>query len=400
MKNLHKSMAFVAALALAWSSAAGATKRYDPGASDTEIRIGNLAPYSGPASAYGTVAKAMGAYFDKVNAQGGINGRKIRYLSLDDGYTPSRSVEQTRKLVEQEQVLLVFGSMGTTQNVVVQKYLNSKKVPQLLLISGAARWGDYQNHPWSMAFIPTLETESRVVARYIRESLPKARIAVLLQNDDFGKESLKGLLEGLGEHKSMVVAQATYELTDPTIDNQIVTLKNSGADVLLSFATPKFAAQAIRKVGDLGWKPVHYVSHVSNSVSTVMKPAGANAHGLLSTTYFRDPTDSRWKGSKELAEYESWMRTYYKEGDLTDSLNVVGYIPAQALVEILRRCGDDLTRENIMKHARSMNMSLPMLLPGIEAKTTPTDPYPIEQMQLIRFNGSTFESVGPVYSGR
>jgi ABC-type branched-subunit amino acid transport system substrate-binding protein len=387
------------ALALcAFASGAQAQKSYDPGATDTEIKIGNLVPYSGPASSYGTIGKAAGAYFDKINAEGGIKGRKIRFLSLDDGYNPAKTVEQTRKLVEQEEVLLLFASLGTAQNASIQRYMNAKKVPQLFLISGANRWDDPRNFPWTMGWLPSYRTEGQVYAQHIRATNPDAKIAILSQNDDYGRDNLKGFLDGLGElAKTMVVAQATYEVTDPSIDGQIVTLKSSGANVFVNFSTPKFAAQAIRKTTEIGWKPTQYLSSVSNSVTAVLKPAGfEKAVGIISSTYFRDPTDARWKNTPEYAEYAAWLKKYYPTGDEADSLNVIGYSLAQTLVQVLKQAGDNLTRANVMKEAANLSMTLPMLIPGIDIKTAPDDFSPISRIQLIKFNGASYEPLGRV----
>jgi branched-chain amino acid transport system substrate-binding protein len=375
---------------------AQAQKRYDPGASDTEIKIGHIVPYSGPVSAYGTIGKAAGAYFAKLNAEGGINGRKINFMSLDDAYTPSRTVEQTRKLVEQEEVLLMFGTLGTAHNMAIQRYMNAKKVPQLFVATGATRFGDPKGFAWTMGWQPTYQAEGLIYAQHILATKPNAKIGILMQNDDFGKDYLKGFMDGLGDKaKTMVVSQMTYEVTDPTVDSQLVALKGSGADVFFTITTPKFAAQAIRKVVEIGWNPTHYLSSVSQSVTSVLKPAGFdNAKGVISAAYLRDPTD--YKDAKETQDYVAVMTKYYPGGDPNDSLNVLGYSSAQTLEFVLRKAGDDLTRANIMKIAANMSMTLPMLYPGIEIKTSADDFHPIEKMQPQQFDGTRYVPMGKV----
>lgn len=391
---LKAGLALAAAICLAVP--AQAQKQYDTGASDKEIRIGHLVPYSGPVSAYGTIGKAINAYFSKLNAEGGIHGRKINLLSLDDAYTPSRTVEQTRKLVEQDEVLLMFGTLGTAHNMAIQRYLNAKKIPQLFVATGATRFGDPKGFPWTMGWQPTYQAEGQIYARHILKNNPNAKIGILMQNDDFGKDYLKGFLDGLGDKaRTMVVAQLTYEVTDPTVDSQLVALKGTGADTLFSITTPKFAAQAIRKVAEIGWKPTHYLSSVSQSVSAVLKPAGFdNAKGVISAAYLRDVADAR--DARETQEYLAVMSRYYPEGDPNDSLNVLGYSSAQTLEAVLRQAGDRLTRENIMKIAANLSLNLPMLYPGIDLKTAPDDFYPIEKMQPVRFDGSKYVPMGGV----
>lgn len=389
----------VAALALSVVAlGVHAQKKYDPGASDTEIKIGNIVPYSGPASAYGAVGKAAGAYFEKINAEGGINGRKITFISLDDAYNPGKMVEQTRKLVEQEEVLVLFAPLGTAGNSAIQKYMNAKKVPHLFVSSGAARWGDPKNFPWTMGWNVSYQAEGKIYAQHILSTKPAAKIAILVQNDDFGKDYLKGLIDGLGDKaKTMVVAQASYELSDTTIDSQMVTLKTSGADTFVNITTPRFAALAIRKSAELGWKPTHYLVNVSNSVTTVLKPAGfENAVGIISAAYIRDPVERRWKDSKEFADFNEFMKKYYASGNPLDSINVIGYSMAQTLVQVLKQAGDNLTRANIMKEAANLNMTLPMLYPGVNVKTGPNDFNPIKRMQMIKFNGTGYDLLGGV----
>ena len=378
--------------------AALAQKKYDTGASDKEIRIGNTVPYSGPASAYGIPGKAMAAVFDKINADGGINGRKIKFISLDDGYNPAKTVEQVRKLVEEEEVLLMLSPLGTAQNTAIHKYMNQKKVPHLFLNTGANKWGDPKNFPWTMGFIPSYFTEGRAFAKHILANKPNAKIGVLYQNDDFGKDYLKGVLDGLGDKaKTMIVSQLTFEVTDPTVDSQLATLKGAGADTFINISTPKFAAQSIRKVSEMGWKPAHYLVSVSTSVSSVFKPAGfENGQGVISSAYLRDPADQAIHNTKEYQEYAALIKKYYPGGDVDDSLTANGYTIAQTMVEVLKRAGDNLTRENIMKVAANLDLALPMLAPGIKVRTTPDDFYPVSQLQLTRFVGQRFEPFGPV----
>ncbi len=402
--GLRRSLQLGAGLVLAAALlplSAQAQKRYDPGADDKEIKLGNLVPYSGPASAYGTIGKAMAAYFEKVNASGGINGRRINFITLDDGYNPARSVEQTRKLVEQDEVLAMVGSLGTAQNVAVQRYLNGKKVPQLFLSTGATRFGDPKAFPWTMGWQPTYQAEGKVYAQHILQSNPNARIAVLMQNDDFGKDFQKGFLDGLGDKaKTMIVSHQTYEVSDPTIDSQMVSFKASGADTFFNISTPKFAAQAIRKAAEIGWKPAHYVSSVSQSVNSVFKPAGLeNAVGIISSGYMLEVDDPAAKGRKDLEEYIAVMKQYHPSGDPSDTLNVIGYATAATVAQLIKQAGDNLTRENLMKQAASLDFTPPMLYPGIDLKTSPTDYYPIEKKILQRFNGKSYESFGPVFGG-
>jgi branched-chain amino acid transport system substrate-binding protein len=397
--RLMTAIAFGAAIAV---TPALAQKKYDPGATDAEIKIGNINPYSGPASAYGLIGKTIDAYFKKVNAEGGINGRKINFISYDDGYSPPKAVEQVRKLVESDEVLLVFQSLGTPSNSAIQKYMNTKKVPQLFVATGATKWGDPKNFPWTMGWQPNYQSEARVYAKYLLEKYPNAKVGILYQNDDYGKDYVKGLKDGLGEKaKTMIVAEQPYETTDPTIDSQVINLKASGADVFFNVTTPKFAAQAIRKVAELGWKPLHLLNNVSNSVGSVLKPAGMeNAKDVVSTAYYKDPTDPTWKDDAGFKHWGEFMAKYFPEGDKSSSFTVYGYSVAQTLVQVLKQCGDNLTRENVMKQAANLKDFEPeMLLPGIKVNTSPTDFYPIEQMQLMRFNGERWELFGPVLNG-
>jgi branched-chain amino acid transport system substrate-binding protein len=404
MKNLARWVwvPVVGGLAFAASPAA-AQKKYDPGASDTEIKVGNTNPYSGPASAYGTIGKTIAAYFNKVNAEGGINGRKINFITYDDAYSPPKAVEQVRKLVESDEVLLVFQPLGTPSNSAIQKYLNAKKVPQLFVATGATKWGDPKNFPWTMGWQPTYQSEGRIYAQYLLQNHPNGKIAILFQNDDYGKDYVKGLKDGLGEKaKTMIVSELPYETSDPTVDSQIINLQASGADIFFNVTTPKFAAQAIKKSHEIGWKPLHLLNNVSTSVGSVLKPAGLDAaKGVFSTGYTKDPTDPTWKDDAGYKEWAAFMDKYYPDGDKTSGFTVYGYTAAQTLVQVLKQCADTLTRENVMKQAANLkNLELPMLLPGIKISTSATDFYPIEQMQMMKFNGERWELFGPVLSGQ
>jgi branched-chain amino acid transport system substrate-binding protein len=389
--------AFVLAGGLAF--AAG---QYGTGASDTEIKIGNTMPYSGPASAYGVIGKSETAYFNMINEQGGINGRKINFISRDDGYSPPKTVELVRKMVEEDQVLFTFNILGTPPNTAVQGYLNENKVPQLFVATGADKWNDPKNHPWTMGWQPSYRIEARIYGRYILKNLPSAKIAVLYQNDDFGKDYLIGLREGLGDKAdTMIVATKSYETTDPTVDSQIVSLQGSGADTLLTAAIPKFAAQAIRKVYDIGWKPTHFLTNVSISVGSVIRPAGPEkAVGIISAAYGKDPTDPQWQNTPEYKEWLAWMQKYNTSANIADTNAVYGYGAAQTLIEVLKMCGNELTRENIMNQAANIHdLKLPMALPGIVVSTSPTDFAPFKQMQLQKFDGTTWQLFGDVISG-
>src|SRR5713226_7372533 len=401
--KMHKSWLFAAALlggaALAASPAA-AQKKYDPGASDTEIKIGNTNPYSGPASAYGVIGKTITAYFNKVNAEGGINGRKINFISYDDGYSPPKTVEQARKLVESDEVLLLFQTLGTPCNTAIQKYMNAKKVPQLFVATGATKWNDPKNYPWTIGWQPNYQSEGHIYAQYLIKNHPNGKIGILFQNDDYGKDYVKGLKDGLNG-KLPIVAELPYETTDPTVDSQIVNLKASGADVFFNVTTPKFAAQAIKKAAEIEWKPVHLLNNVSNSVGSVLKPAGFdNSKGILTTIYLKDPTDPSWKDDAAYKEWAAFMDKYYPDGDRTSTFTVYGYRGAETRGKVLKQSGDDLTRENVMKQAANLkNLELGMLLPGITVNTGPSDYYPIKQMQMSRFNGEYGELFGPLLTG-
>lgn len=398
MKAWLASFATVVCLSVA-ATPSWAQKKYDPGANDTTIKIGQTMPYSGPASAYGTIGKAEAAYFAMINDQGGINGRKIEFISIDDGYSPPKAVEGARRLVEQDQVLFLFGPLGTPSNTAIQKYMNAKKVPQLFVATGAAKWNDPKNFPWTMGWQPNYHTEGKIYAQHILKTKPDAKIGILYQNDDFGKDYVSGVHEGLGDKaKSMIVSEVSYEVTDPTVDSQIVSLQGSGANVFINVTTPKFAAQAIRKAYDIGWKPVQYLTNVSVGVGSVMQPAGPEKGvGIISSAYLMEPTDPAWKDTQAMKDWRAWMQKYYPEGNLNDNTNVYGYTVAQTVVQVLRQAGDDLTRSNVMKQAASLKDFVPTtIIPGIRINTSATDFAPIESVQLARFDGKSWVRFGDV----
>jgi branched-chain amino acid transport system substrate-binding protein len=382
------------------SAAVAAEKKYGPGVTDTEIKLGQTSPYSGPASAYSVIAKAQLAYFKMINDQGGINGRKVNLISIDDAYSPAKTVEQTRKLVEQEEVAAILNPLGTPTGLAVRKYLNDKKVPQLFVGAGATLWGDHDHFPYSIGFQASYQAETAVYAKYVLTKKPDAKIALFYQNDDAGKDYGNGFKNGLGPDnvKKMVVAEATYESTDPTIDSQIVKLKASGADVLFMHAIPKQAAQAIRKIGEIGWKPdMFFLAATSTSITSVLKPAGFDhSKGIISSYSFKDPNDPQWQKDKDVQDWATFMKNYFPDGNIQDQLIVYGYVVAEATVEVLKQCGDTLTGENIMKQAANLDIALPMMLPGIKLKTSPTDYFPVEAMRLERFNGEAWELFGDV----
>jgi branched-chain amino acid transport system substrate-binding protein len=367
-----------------------------------EIKIGQTMPYSGPASAYGTIGKVEAAYFQKVNKEGGVNGHKINLISVDDGYSPPKAVEQVRKLVEQDQVLFIFQPLGTPSNAAIQPYLNSNKVPQLFAATGATRWGDPEHFPWTIGFNPSYQLEGQTYGKYIVLHQPNAKIAVLYQNDDFGKDLLKGLKEGLGAKTKDVIAEATYEVSDATVDSQIATLKASGADTFVNITTPKFGAQAIRKAYDIGWKPTEYLSSVAASVGAVLTPAGLDKSvGLVTVGYFKDPTDKQWDDDPAMKEWRAFMKDYLPEGNLADGSNVYGYLAAETLVQVIKQCGDDLTRANVMKQAANIKGFAPgLLLSGIKMETGPNDYFLFDQLQLVRFNGTTWVTFGEPIGSR
>src|SRR5712672_1425334 len=402
LKNKKLSwLAAAAALSLLTTQGALAQKKYDTGASDTEIKIGNVEAYSGPASAYGVIGKTEEAYFKMINDKGGINGRKIDFVTYDDGYSPPKAVEQVRKLVESDEVLVVFNPLGTPSNTAIQKYLNSKKVPQLFVATGATKWNDPKNFPWTIGWQPSYQSEAHIYAKYLMKQKPDAKIAVFYQNDDFGKDYVKGLKDGLGAKASMIIAEESYEPTEPTIDNHIVKLKASGADVFISITTPKFAAQAIKKLAEIEWKPLHILSNVSASVGSVIKPAGfENAQGILSAAYAKDGADSQWDNDPSMKKFYAFLEKYFPEGNKLDGSVVYGYGVAQTLVKVIELCGDNLTRANVMKQAASLKDFAPdTLLPGVTINTSATDFAPIEQLQMMRFKGEKWELFGDIISG-
>ena len=393
------STAVIAFAAL--SGSALAQKKYDTGATDTEIKIGNIMPYSGPASAYGVIGKTEEAYFKKINAEGGIKGRKINFISYDDGYSPPKAVEQARKLVESDEVLLVFNSLGTPSNSAIQKYLNAKKVPQLFVATGATKWNDPKDFPWTMGWQPSYQSEARIYAKFLMKEKSDAKIAIMYQNDDFGKDYLKGLKDGLGAKSSMIIAEESYEATEPSIDGHVVKLRAAGADVFISITTPKFAAQAIKKLAEIDWHPLHIVSNVSASVGGVMQPAGyENAQGLLSAAYAKDGADPQWDSDPGMRKFFEFLAKYYPDANKLDGSLVYGYGVAQTLVQVLKQCGDDLTRENVMKQAASLkDFETDTLLPGVKINTSPTDFAPINQLKMMRFKGEKWDLFGDIISG-
>ena len=404
MPKLHLHLATLpAAFALLAAATTGALaqKKYDTGASDTEIKIGNIMPYSGPASAYGVIGKTEEAYFRKINAEGGINGRKITFISYDDAYSPPKTVEQARKLVELDEVLVVFNPLGTPSNSAIHKYMNGKKVPQLFVATGATKWNDPKNFPWTMGWQPSYQSETQIFAKYLLKEKPAAKIAVLYQNDDYGKDYLKGLKDGLGaKASSMIIIEESYETSEPTIDSHIVKLKSLNADVFVNITTPKFAAQAIKKAAEIGWKPLHYLNNVSASVGSVMKPAGfENGQDIVSAAYLKDVSDPQWDNDPGMKSFLAFLQKDFPEGNKLDGSVVVGYGAAQTLVQVLRQCGDNLTRENVMKQAASLrDFRTEMLLPGIKINTSATDFAPISQLQLMRFKGEKWDLFGEIIS--
>jgi ABC-type branched-subunit amino acid transport system substrate-binding protein len=399
----NKLAIFSAAFAVLAASSSGALaqKKYDTGATDTEIKIGNIMPYSGPASAYGVIGKTEEAYFKKINAAGGINGRKINFISYDDAYSPPKTVEQARKLVESDEVLFIFNSLGTPPNSAIHKYMNSKKVPQLFVATGATKWNDPKDFPWTMGWQPNYQSESQIYAKYILKELPNAKIAVLYQNDDYGKDYLKGLKDGLGaKASSMIVIEESFETSEPSVDNHIVKLKSNNADVFVNISTPKFAAQAIKKIAEIQWKPVHFLNNVSASVGSVIKPAGyENSQDIISAAYLKDASDKQWDNDPGMKEFYAFLEKDFPEGNKLDGSVVVGYGVSQTLVKVLQMCGDNLTRENVMKQAASLkDFRTEVLLPGIKINTGPNDFAPISSLQLMKFKGEKWELFGDVIS--
>ncbi len=402
---MHATRLAIGATALALfaasTSGALAQKKYDTGATDTEIKIGNIMPYSGPASAYGVIGKTEQAYFNKINAAGGINGRKINFISYDDGYSPPKAVEQARKLVESDEVLLIFNSLGTPSNSAIHKYMNAKKVPQLFVATGATKWNDPKDFPWTMGWQPSYQSESHIYGKWLLKEKPGAKIAILYQNDDYGKDYLKGIKDELGaKAATMIIAEESYETTEPSIDNHIVKLKASGADVFFNVTTPKFAAQAIKKNAEIGWKPLHILNNVSASVGSVLKPAGyENSQDIISAAYLKDASDPQWDKDPGMKEFLDFLAKDFPEGNKLDGSVIVGFGVAQTLVQVLKQCGDDLTRENVMKQAANLkDFRTEVLLPGVKINTSPTDFAPTSQLQLMRFKGEKWELFGDVIS--
>jgi ABC-type branched-subunit amino acid transport system substrate-binding protein len=375
-----------------------AQKKYDNGASDTEIKIGHTNPYSGPASSYGVIGKTIQAYWKSVNEAGGINGRKVNFITYDDGYQPPKTVELVRQLVEQDKVLCTFNTLGTPTNTAIHKYMNQKKVPMLFVATGASKWGNPKDFPWTMGFQPDYHTEAVIYAKHLLANVKDPKIAVLMQNDDYGKDYWEGFKEGLGKDASRVVKHVTYETSDPTVESQVIQLKDSGANVFFNIAIPKFAAQAMRKAGDLGWKPTIYLNNVSSSVATAMKPAGfENVQGVITAQYLMDPTDKQWDDHPDMKQWVDWMKKSNPGASLQDASNVYAYAVTSLMHETLKKCGDTLTHENLMKQAANhQKLKLPLLLPGITVNTSPTDYYPIQAVQLSRFKGETWELFGDV----
>ena len=388
-------------LLAATGSSAVAQKKYDIGATDDEIKIGNIMPYSGPASAYGVIGKTEAAYFNKINAEGGINGRKIKFISYDDAYSPPKTVEQARRLVESDEVLLIFGPLGTASNSAIQKYMNEKKVPQLFVATGATKWNDPKQFPWTMGWQPNYQSEGRIYAKYILKERPTGKIGILYQNDDYGKDYVKGVRDGLGaKAASMIVGEESYETTAPTIDLHVVALKSEGVDIFISVTTPKFAAQSIKKVAELGWKPLFILNSVGTSTGTVMRPAGfENGQNIISAAYNKDPTDPQWKDDAGIKNFDAFLTKYFPEGNREDLFLITGYNVAQTMVHVLKQCGDDLTRANIMKQAASIkSLQLEGLLPGVTINTSAIDFAPIKQFQLRKFEGERWELFGDIIS--
>jgi branched-chain amino acid transport system substrate-binding protein len=396
---MKRSIVVLAVSSLVLAAPAMAQKKYDPGVSDKEIKIGNTNPYSGPASAYGAIGKAIAAYFKMVNDQGGINGRKVTFITYDDSYSPPKTVEMVRKLVEQDEVLFVFQTLGTPSNTAIHQYMNMKKVPQMMVATGATKWNDPQGHPWTMGWQPSYQAEARIYAAHILKTKPNAKIAVLFQNDDYGKDYLKGLHDGLGDKaSSMIVKEVSYEVSDPTVDSQIVQLQASGADVFFNITTPKFAAMAIRKAYDIGWRPTQYLNNVSIGIKSVLQPAGLEkSTGLITLGYLKEPTDKQFESDPAIVKWREFMKKYNPDGSLIDNLNVYGYSVGETIAQVLKQCGDNLTRENVMRQAASLkSYRVDTLLPGVMVATSATDFAPIEAGQLQRFDGKEWVRFGDV----
>jgi ABC-type branched-subunit amino acid transport system substrate-binding protein len=401
IRTLGLSLGLAGLIIAAASVSAAAQKKYDTGVTDTEIKIGNIMPYSGPASAYGIIGKTMSAYFRMINDAGGVNGRRINFISYDDAYSPPKTVEQARKLVESDEVFLIFASLGTASNAAIQKYMNTKKVPQLFVATGASRWGDPEHFPWTIGWAPNYRAEARIYATYILQHHPNARIGLLYQNDDFGKDYVLGLKDVLRDkYDKMVVSEISYEISVPTVESQVVAIKTANPEVFINIGTPKFAAQAIKKAAELGWHPVHIMTNVSASVGAVLKPAGLdNAKGVLSAGYQMDVTDPQWESHPGMQKFRAFMAKYYPEADKSESGPLTAYNMSTALIEVLKRSGDNLTRENIMKVVANLDFEINTYVPGIRIKTSPTDFYPIEQVQMMKFTGENWQLFGPIIDG-
>ena len=397
--NRRRFMGGVSAAALLpGSRVALSQKKYDDGASDTEIKIGHTNPYSGPASSYGVIGKTIQAYWKSVNEAGGVNGRKINFITYDDGYSPPKTVEMVRKLVEEDKVLCTFNTLGTPCNTAIHKYMNQKKVPMLFVATGASKWGDPKNFPWTMGYQPDYHTEGVIYAKHILANVKDAKIGVLMQNDDYGKDYFNGFKEGLGKEADKIIKHVTYETTDPTVESQVIQLKDTGANVFFNIAIPKFAAQAMRKAGDIGWKPAQYLNNVSSSVAAAMKPAGfENVQGVVTAQYLMDPTDKQWTDHPDMKTWTEWMKKHNGGASLDDASNVFAYSVSFLMHETLKKCGDNLTRQNLMKQAANHHqLKVPLLLPGITVSTSPTDYFPVQAVQLSRFKGETWELFGDV----
>jgi branched-chain amino acid transport system substrate-binding protein len=401
MPHLARKLMLVFAAFSLLVGSASAEKQYGPGVSDTEIKIGNIMPYSGPASAYSIVGKTMSAYFRMINDNGGINGRKITFISYDDGYSPPKTVEQARRLVESDEVFLIFAPLGTATNAAIQKYMNTMRVPQLFVLSGASRWGDPAHFPWTIGLQPNYRAEARVYAAYILKQHPNAKIGILYQHDDFGRDYILGLKDVLRDkYDRMVIASTPYETSTPTVDSQVVAIKTANPDIFLNLATPKFAAQAIKKIAELNWHPVHIVTNISVSVGAVLEPAGLdNAKGILSAGFQMDVTDPQWDGHPGMQRFRAFMARYYPEANHSESGPMIAFNASNALVEVLKRCGDNLTRDNVMKVVANLDFEIDSLIPGIRVKTSQTDFYPIEQVQMMRFTGERWQPFGPILDG-
>lgn len=402
LARVRRHLAMAALFVALDSNVAAAQKKYDTGVSDTEIKIGNVMPYSGPASAYAAIGKTEAAYFKMINDNGGINGRQINFISYDDGFSPPKTVEQARKLIESDEVFVLFNVVGTAGNSAIQKYANLKKVPHLFISSGAARFDDPEHFPWSMAWWPGYKSEARIYARYILQKYPDKKIGILYQNDDSGKDYLAGFRDAFGpEASKKIILELPYEVTTPSVDSQVVQIKTANVDIFINLSTPKFAAQAIKKIAELGWRPVQFLGNASASTSTTMTAAGVEASkDIISAVYLKDPADSQWKNDEGIKEFRAFMTKYYPEGDQENGTTVFGYGAAKAFAEVLKKCGDNLTRDNIMKQMSSLDMEINVYLPGIKIRTSPTDYSPIDQLQLVRFNGQRFEPFGSVIDGK